>query len=266
MAKESLEHELAAAVAHLKGLAQWQQETATDWDLIVPGEGTPMAASEAPRAQPPEPPATSSAEPHPPAARRQEGPAARDALQRLRAETVGDCQRCGLCADRQTIVFGVGDPNARLMFIGEGPGAEEDRRGEPFVGRAGQLLDRMIGAMGLRRDDVYIANIVKCRPPGNRDPQADEVAACEPFLKAQIRIVQPEVIVTLGRVAAQTLLRSTTSMGRPRNQWHSYEEIPLMATYHPAYLLRSPDMKRPAWADLQLVMERLNLERPPRQG
>ena len=158
-------------------------------------------------------------------------------------------------------MFGVGSSRARLMFVGEGPGADEDRLGEPFVGKAGQLLDRIIErGMGLTRADVYIANIVKCRPPGNRDPEPDEVEACEPFLREQIRLVAPEVIVALGRVAAVTLLREDTSLGRLRNRWHSYEGIPLLATYHPAYLLRQPDMKRKAWEDVQTVMQRLGLE------
>jgi uracil-DNA glycosylase family 4 len=150
------------------------------------------------------------------------------------------------------------------MFVGEGPGANEDATGEPFVGRAGQLLDKIIAAMGMRRDDVYIANIVKCRPPGNRDPEPDEVAECEPFLKQQIAIIQPEAIVALGRVAAVTLLRVDSPLGRLRARWHSYEGIPLMPTYHPAFLLRSPDMKRKCWEDIQQVMRRLNLEPPGR--
>jgi len=151
------------------------------------------------------------------------------------------------------------------MFVGEGPGANEDRLGEPFVGRAGELLDRIIGAAGLRRQDVYIANIVKCRPPGNRDPEADEVEQCEPFLHAQIRIVAPEVVVALGRVAANTLLRTDQALGALRGRWHRYEGVALRATYHPAALLRNPDLKRACWDDVQEVMRRLGLERPPRR-
>ncbi|MEQ9499996.1 MAG: uracil-DNA glycosylase [Deltaproteobacteria bacterium] len=179
---------------------------------------------------------------------------------------LGDCTRCKLHGQgRRQIVFGVGNPRADIMFVGEGPGAEEDRRGEPFVGKAGQLLTRIIeGGMGLRRDDVYIANIVKCRPPKNRDPEPDEVEACEPFLKAQIRVVQPKVIIALGRYAAQTILRERTPITRMRGQWREYEGIPLMPTYHPAYLLRNPAEKRPVWQDIQAVLQRLGLEIPQR--
>jgi DNA polymerase len=155
-----------------------------------------------------------------------------------------------------------------LAFVGEGPGADEDRQGIPFVGKAGQLLTRMIEAMGLMRDDVYICNVVKCRPPSNRDPEPDEVAACEPFLQAQLSIVQPRVIVALGRHAAQTLLRSKTPITRLRGSWREYRGIPLMPTYHPSYLLReeadpSKQRKREAWSDLQEVMKVFGLARPP---
>jgi DNA polymerase len=143
------------------------------------------------------------------------------------------------------------------MFVGEGPGADEDRQGEPFVGRAGQLLTKMIEAMGHRREDVYIANVVKCRPPENRNPEPDEIGACEPFLKAQIAAVAPRVIVALGKIAAQTLLRDASPISRLRGRWAAYEGVRLMPTFHPAYLLRSPDEKRKAWEDLQLVMKEL---------
>lgn len=179
------------------------------------------------------------------------------ALADIRAD-IGDCTRCKLCKGRTNIVFGVGDPRAKLMFIGEGPGRDEDLQGEPFVGAAGQLLNKMIEAMGLARSDVYIANVVKCRPPNNRDPEPDEVAACEPFLKAQIKAVKPQVIVALGRHAAQTLLRDSTPISRMRGSWREYESTPLMPTYHPAYLLRNPAEKRPVWQDLQTVMGRLS--------
>lgn len=184
-----------------------------------------------------------------------------DALRAIRAE-LGDCELCALRRNRTQIVFGVGDPNARLMFIGEGPGRDEDLQGEPFVGAAGKLLDKMIGAMGLSRSRVYIANIVKCRPPRNRDPEPDEVSACEPFLKAQIQAIRPDAIVALGRYAAQTLLRDQTPITRMRGRWHEYDGIPLMPTYHPAYLLRNEQEKRPVWADLQAVMKRLGLPNP----
>lgn len=159
------------------------------------------------------------------------------ALGRVREE-MGECTRCALAASRTHIVFGVGDPSADLMFVGEGPGQEEDQRGEPFVGRAGQLLDRMIAAIGLRRDQVYIANIVKCRPPENRNPREDEISSCVGFLAAQIKAVQPRALVALGKVAASVLLGESIAITRCRGQMRSYHDIPLMPTYHPAYLLR----------------------------
>lgn len=176
------------------------------------------------------------------------------------AEELGDCTRCKLCKGRTSIVFGVGDPAARLMFVGEGPGRDEDLQGEPFVGPAGQLLDRMIAAMGLKRHQVYIANIVKCRPPRNRPPEPDEVAACEPFLVKQIAAIKPDYLVALGACAAQTLLRDSTAIGRLRGSWRMYDGIPLMPTFHPAYLLRNPADKRLVWQDLQQVMAKLGLQ------
>ena len=170
---------------------------------------------------------------------------------------LGECARCKLASGRTRIVFGVGDPRAELMFVGEGPGADEDLQGEPFVGKAGQLLTKMIEAMGYRRGEVYIANVVKCRPPGNRDPETDEIAACEPFLKAQIAAVGPKVVVALGRFAVQTLLRDPTPISRQRGRWRDYEGVKLMPTFHPAYLLRNPPEKKNAWEDLQLVMQEL---------
>lgn len=176
-------------------------------------------------------------------------------------EELGECQRCKLGRGRTRLVFGVGNPSAELMFVGEGPGADEDRHGEPFVGRAGQLLTKMIEAMGYRREEVYIANVVKCRPPENRNPEPDEMDACEPFLRAQIAAVRPRVLVALGKTAVQALLRETTAISRLRGRWFSYEGVRLMPTFHPAYLLRSPDEKRKAWDDLQLVMKELG--KPP---
>jgi DNA polymerase len=184
-------------------------------------------------------------------------------LQAIRSD-LGDCRRCKLHSGRTTLVFGVGNPAAELMFVGEGPGAEEDRQGEPFVGKAGQLLTKMIEAMGFRREDVYIANVVKCRPPNNRDPEPDEIAACEPFLKAQIAAVRPRVVVALGRFAVQTLLRDPTPVSRQRGRWREYEGVRLMPTFHPAYLLRNPAEKKAAWDDLQLVMKEFGKSRPPR--
>jgi DNA polymerase len=180
-------------------------------------------------------------------------PPSRLSLPRVRAE-LGECTRCKLSATRKTIVFGVGNPAADLVFVGEGPGYDEDQQGEPFVGKAGQLLDKMIAAMGLTREQVYICNVVKCRPPGNRNPEPDEVAACEPFLRQQLDAIAPRFIVALGKFAAQTLLRTTAPISALRGRWHSYQGIQLMPTFHPAFLLRSPERKRDAWHDLQLVM------------
>jgi DNA polymerase len=180
-------------------------------------------------------------------------------------EELGDCRRCGLCVGRQNIVFGVGNPDAHLVFVGEAPGADEDVQGEPFVGKAGQLLTKMIEAMGYGREDVYICNVIKCRPPGNRNPEPAEVAACEPFLKAQLRALRPRVIVALGKFAAQCLLRDDTPITRLRGNLRSYEGIQLMPTFHPAYLLRDPSKKKEAWADLKEVnalLRRLGFEPP----
>jgi uracil-DNA glycosylase len=177
----------------------------------------------------------------------------RKALDEVRRE-IGDCTRCKLCKGRRNIVFGVGNPRAELVFVGEGPGADEDAQGIPFVGKAGQLLTKMIEAMGFARDDVYICNVVKCRPPDNRNPEIDEIAACEPFLRAQLGAIRPKVIVALGKFAAQTLLRDETKITQLRGKWREYCGIPLMPTYHPAYLLRNPAEKRAAWGDLLQVM------------
>jgi DNA polymerase len=177
----------------------------------------------------------------------------------LRA-AVTACRACDeLCRNRTQTVFGVGHRQADLMVIGEAPGADEDRQGEPFVGRAGQLLNLMLRAIGLPRDQVYIANVLKCRPPGNRDPRPEEALRCEPFLMRQIDLVQPRVILSVGRISAQHLLRTTTPIGKLRGDWHRLEPqgLPLMVTYHPAYLLRSPDQKARAWQDLQQVGRRL---------
>lgn len=168
-----------------------------------------------------------------------------------------DCKRCKLCEHRTQVVFGCGHPQARLVFVGEGPGADEDAQGEPFVGRAGQLLTKMILAMGLSRSEVYICNVVKCRPPGNRDPESDEIAACEPFLKQQLSLIKPQIIVGLGRYACQTLLQTQIPMSKIRGLWHQYEGIKFMPTFHPAYLLRNPPAKKFVWEDLQQVMQEL---------
>lgn len=181
-------------------------------------------------------------------------------------EVLGDCTRCKLAKQvRQQIVYGVGSAQAEIMFIGEGPGAEEDRRGEPFVGAAGELLTSIIeNGMGIRRAEVYIANVVKCRPPQNRDPEPDEVAACEPFLAAQIRVIKPKVLITLGKHAAHTLLGVQTPITRMRGKWGEYQGTPLMPTFHPAYLLRNPAEKRAVWEDVKEVLRFLGRPLPSR--
>lgn len=173
------------------------------------------------------------------------------------AEKVAGCRECKLCTTRTQTVFASGDPRARLMLVGEGPGAEEDRQGLPFVGAAGELLNKILAAIGLERSAVYVANIVKCRPPGNRDPEPDEVRACRDYLERQIDLVQPAVIVALGRIAAQELLGTDASLSRLRGDWHEVRGIAVRVTYHPAALLRNPAWKRPTWEDMQLVRDRL---------
>jgi len=184
------------------------------------------------------------------------------ALKLIRGD-IGDCKRCKLSQQgRKQIVFGVGDPRAELMFVGEAPGADEDQQGEPFVGRAGQLLNNMIKAMGISREQVYIANVVKCRPPSNRTPERDECDTCSPFLMRQIAVVQPKVIVALGAVAAKNLLAVQSSLGDLRGRWFEYRGCKLAVTYHPAFLLRDPRQKAEAWKDLQMVMKELGLKPP----
>lgn len=184
----------------------------------------------------------------------------RDAPESLEAirEDLGDCRRCGLSASRKHIVFGTGDPHARLVFVGEGPGQEEDRQGEPFVGAAGRLLTKIIQAMGRTREEVYICNVVKCRPPGNRVPLPDEVGQCGPFLERQLVSIHPRVICTLGSVAARALLGVDTPISRLRGRWYDYQGIPVRPTYHPAYLLRNPEKKRDVWEDMKQVMPMLS--------
>jgi uracil-DNA glycosylase family 4 len=180
-------------------------------------------------------------------------------------EELGDCQRCKLCNTRNKIVFGVGPEPSPLMFVGEAPGADEDRLGDPFVGKAGELLDKMIEAMGWGRKDVYIANVLKCRPPNNRNPEPDEIAACRPFLDAQIAAVRPRIIVTLGRPAANVVLGRDAPISALRGRFHEYKNLRVMPTFHPAYLLREPDRKRDTWSDLKQViaeLERLGIQSP----
>jgi len=182
---------------------------------------------------------------------------------RVIREDLGDCTRCVLHKQgRKQIVFGVGNPRADIMFVGEGPGADEDQQGEPFVGRAGQLLNNMITAMGIRREDVYIANVVKCRPPGNRTPEREECDTCSPFLMRQIAVVKPKIVVALGAVAAKTLLGVNDAMVNLRGRVYDFKNTKLAVTYHPAYLLRDPRQKKEAWKDLQMVMKYLGMPVP----
>lgn len=186
---------------------------------------------------------------------------------RVIREDIGDCTRCVLHKQgRKQIVFGVGNPRADIMFIGEAPGADEDQQGEPFVGRAGQLLNNMITAMGIRREDVYIANIIKCRPPGNRTPEREECDTCSPFLMRQIEVVKPKIIVALGAVAAKTLLAVNDAMINLRGKIYDFRSTKLAVTYHPAYLLRDPRQKKEAWKDLQMVMKYLGMSVPTKEN
>lgn len=180
----------------------------------------------------------------------------------VRAE-LGDCQRCKLSRSRTQIVFGAGNPHARLVFIGEAPGAEEDHQGVPFVGAAGQLLDRLLARLGLNRQELYITNIVKCHPLGNRDPEADEIAACLPILKKQLQAIQPQIIVTLGRISSRALLKTSTPLKQLRGQWRNWQGIRVMPTFHPSYLLRFPGERKKTWDDMQKVMA---LYRPGHNG
>ena len=211
-------------------------KSAKAWALRLEEQGSPIAKIEARSAK-------------------QAAPMA-ESVEGIRAR-LGDCQRCALSQTRKQIVFGEGSPNAELMFVGEAPGAEEDKTGRPFVGRAGQLLEKMIGAMGWSRDEVYIANVLKCRPPNNRDPKPEEVASCKSFLASQIESVSPSVIVTLGRPAAQLLLNTEAPISALRGRFQKCMGKTVMPTFHPAYLLRSPERKREAWSDLQEVMKAL---------
>jgi DNA polymerase len=185
--------------------------------------------------------------------------AANPELDLLRAEAL-ECTKCRLAGGRTNVVFGAGNPNADLMFIGEAPGRDEDLKGEPFVGRAGQLLTDIIKAMKLSRERVYIANVIKCRPPENRNPEPDELDACRPFIRRQVELIQPKVIVALGKFGLQSLLQKSYPISAVRGQWLDYDGIKLMPTYHPAYLLRTPAAKKDVWADMKKVMAELGIE------
>lgn len=180
-------------------------------------------------------------------------------------EDLGECKRCKLSTTRRHIVFGVGPEDAELVFVGEAPGENEDAQGEPFVGRAGDLLNRMIAAMGYRREQVYIANVIKCRPPGNRNPEPDEIAACRPFLERQLAGIQPKAIVALGAFASQLLTGSTERISQLRGRFHQWRGFKVMPTFHPSYLLQSPSKKKESWADLQVVMKLLGKPIPAAQ-
>jgi DNA polymerase len=208
-------------------------------DVALPGISTPSAATTGGRGSNPAgapPPRVLEA----------------DAFGALRTEALA-CTRCRLSDSRKTVVFGEGDSSADLLVVGEAPGVEEDRTGRPFVGPAGQLLDKMLAAIGFRREEVYICNVLKCRPPSNRDPLGDEVASCRPYLRRQVELIKPKAICAFGRFAAQTLLTSEASLGRLRGGTHDFMGIPVVVTYHPAALLRNTQWKRPAWEDLQLL-------------
>ncbi len=251
-----LADELAELVGQLRGQLRHHHAAGT-W--AAPGGATARPeVSDIPAD--PEPP-TASPDRGPPVEAIDDGqvvrtPLGRRTLAQIRTE-LGDCTRCKLHGTRTSIVFGVGAEDAPLMFVGEAPGEQEDRRGEPFVGPAGELLDKMIIAMGWSRQTVYINNILACRPPGNRNPQPDEVAACKPFLEARIAAIAPRIIVALGRPAANTLLGTDAPISSLRGRFHDRHGVKVMPTFHPAYLLREPDRKRDAWADLKLVMAEL---------
>jgi DNA polymerase len=253
-------HEAAELMAALRGYLEELQETGVDG---LPRETAPRQAAASPApGQPVAGPAAGRqvlkaaapavASPLPPAS---------ESLEQIRAD-LGDCQRCGLGASRTHLVYGVGSPHARLVFVGEAPGFEEDRQGEPFVGEAGQLLTKIIQAMGLGRDEVYICNVLKCRPPENRNPHHDEIEACRPFLQRQLQAIGPVAIITLGTFATQTLLHTKEPISRLRGRFHDYHGIPLMPTFHPAFLLRSPEKKREVWDDVQQVMTLLGRHPP----
>lgn len=249
-------------IASLEGYLLDLRDTGVDGLPLGPGAAAPRGAAPSaavarPPAAPAEPTVTEYSHVPPPSG--QVG-----GLEGVRVE-LGDCHRCRLGAGRTNLVFGVGNPAARLVFVGEAPGGDEDQQGIPFVGEAGQLLTKIIQAMGFRRDEVYICNVLKCRPPQNRNPQPDEIEQCHPFLLKQLRAIGPEVIVALGTFAAQTLLRTKEPISKLRGVFHDYHGIPLMPTFHPAYLLRNAGMKREVWDDMQKVMKRLGKDAPAKR-
>jgi DNA polymerase len=252
-----LRHAMLGTWAAPGGATARTRAVLTEPDQVAPPDPDQVAPPEPDQVAPPDPGAVPMVAADPPIA------LGRRSLPQIRAE-LGDCTRCKLHTTRRSIVFGVGDPHTPLMFVGEAPGEQEDKRGEPFVGPAGQLLDKMIEAMGWTRNTVYIANTTKCRPPGNRNPQPDELEQCMPFLHAQIAAIAPRIIVALGRPASNQLLGTDAPISALRGRFHDYARFPsdrhnlkIMPTFHPAYLLRDPDKKRAAWADLKLVMAEL---------
>jgi DNA polymerase len=257
-------------------LAQWEAVADAQQPLRAPSFPLPSAESvgnddfRLPSDQHSSPPEDDSISPRkpiiaPPQAGAAVPAADRAAALQLIREDIGDCTRCALHKGRNKLVFGDGSPTARLMFVGEGPGADEDAQGIPFVGKAGQLLNNMIAAMGLKREEVYIANVVKCRPPGNRTPEPEEGNTCSPFLFRQIDVVRPKVLVALGATAATYLLGQRQPLAGLRGRVHAFRGMQLIITYHPAYLLRDPRQKKEAWADLQIAMRELGLK-PPAKG
>ena len=260
---------MSAAAEHqalLRGLVETLREMAAEGLETLPRPAA-MPASDVPIPAAPRSAAPRSAAPTP-AAPTVETPAPRtgpvsslgvETLEAIRAD-LGDCTRCGLCRERSHLVFGEGNPRASVVFVGEGPGADEDRTGRPFVGKAGRLLDKMIEAVGWRREDVYICNVVKCRPPRNRNPEQEEIATCRPFLDRQLRAIAPRAIITLGKPAAATLLGRSVAITRERGIWREWEGVPLMPTFHPAYLLRSytRENRQAVWDDLRAVRARVD--------
>uniref|UniRef100_A0A831UE24 Type-4 uracil-DNA glycosylase n=1 Tax=Geobacter metallireducens TaxID=28232 RepID=A0A831UE24_GEOME len=240
-------------IASLRRYLEELQETGVDELLLAPAplEEKPRPLPEAVAAGAPSAPPAPVAEP--PAA------SAGETLDDIRRD-LGECVRCGLAKTRTNLVFGVGNPRARLVFIGEAPGRDEDLKGEPFVGEAGQLLTKIIQAMGFSRDEVYICNVLKCRPPENRNPHHDEIERCAPFMLRQVRAIGPEAVVALGTFAAQTLLATKEPISRLRGRFHDYHGIPLMPTFHPAFLVRYPERKREVWEDMKQVMALLGKE------
>lgn len=255
-------NEIKKIAQEMQAKVRWYAGEGIDvWKLPAspPIEGVSAAATVEPRPPAPMPLAVQADAPAP------ASPGTALTLERVREE-VGDCRRCPLCATRTNIVFGTGDPHASLLFVGEAPGHDEDLQAIPFVGRAGQLLTKMIIAMGLSREQVYIANIVKCRPPENRNPAPEEIAACQPFLLRQIEAIRPKVICALGTFSAQTLLGTQQKISALRGRFHDFHGIKVLPTFHPAYLLRNPNEKKRVWEDLQKIMEFLQGGQPESNG